>query len=68
VDDRGGHFAERCQAFIIIVLGESIVVIGQALSVREHVTGAAVAAFVTAFAGSVALGWIYFDRSADGRP
>lgn len=61
----GGHFAERCQAFIIIALGESIVVIGQALSVREQVTAAAVAAFVTAFAGSVALWWIYFDRSAD---
>ena len=61
----GGHFAERCQAFIIIALGESIVVIGQALSVREHVTAAAVAAFVTAFAGSVALWWIYFDRSAE---
>jgi low temperature requirement protein LtrA len=61
----GGHFAERCQAFIIIALGESIVVIGQALSVRAHVNAAAVAAFVTAFAGSVALWWIYFDRSAD---
>jgi low temperature requirement protein LtrA len=61
----GGHFAERCQAFIIIALGESIVVIGQALSVRQHVTAAAVTAFVTAFAGSVALWWIYFDRSAE---
>ena len=61
----GGHFAERCQAFIIIALGESIVVIGQALSVRQHVTAAAVAAFITAFAGSVALWWIYFDRSAE---
>ena len=45
-------------------MGESIVVIGQALSVRQHVTAAAVAAFITAFAGSVALWWIYFDRSA----
>ena len=61
----GGHFAERCQAFIIIALGESIVVIGQALSVRQHVTAAAVTAFVTAFTGSVALWWIYFDRSAE---
>ena len=40
-------------------------VIGQALSVRQHVTAAAVAAFVTAFTGSVALWWIYFDRSAE---
>ena len=61
----GGHFAERCHAFIIIALGESIVVIGQALSVRPDVSAPAVAAFVTAFAGSVALWWIYFDRSAE---
>ena len=39
--------------------------IGQALSVREQVNAAAVAAFITAFVGSVALWWIYFDRSAD---
>ena len=61
----GGHFAERCQGFIIIALGESIVVIGAALSQREHITAAAVAAVITAFAGSVALWWIYFDRSAE---
>ena len=28
----GGHFAERCQAFILIALGESIVIIGATLS------------------------------------
>lgn len=28
-------------------------------------TAVAVAAFITAFAGSVALWWIYFDRSAE---
>jgi low temperature requirement protein LtrA len=60
----GGHFAERCQAFILIALGESIVIIGAALSEMEHITGPAVAAFVVAFAGSVALWWLYFDRAA----
>jgi Bacterial low temperature requirement A protein (LtrA) len=30
----GGHFAERCQAFILIALGESIVIIGATLSTR----------------------------------
>jgi low temperature requirement protein LtrA len=61
----GGHFAERCQAFILIALGESIVIIGATLSGISHVTGSAVAAFVVAFTGSVALWWLYFDRSAD---
>jgi low temperature requirement protein LtrA len=61
----GSHFAERCQAFILIALGESIVVIGVNLSGLHAPTGAAVAAFVVAFIGSAALWWIYFDRSAE---
>jgi len=60
----GGHFAERCQAFILIALGESIVIIGATLSGMTHVTATSAAAFVVAFAGSVALWWLYFDRSA----
>jgi low temperature requirement protein LtrA len=61
----GGHFAERCQAFILIALGEPIVIIGATLSGLAHVTAVAVAAFAVAFAGSVALWRLYFDRSAD---
>jgi low temperature requirement protein LtrA len=61
----GSHFAERCQAFILIALGESVVVIGATLSSLHTVTGSAVAAFLTAFVDSVALWWIYFDRSAE---
>ena len=61
----GGHFAERCQAFILIALGESIVIIGATLSAVAHVSATEIAAFVVAFAGSVALWWLYFDRSAD---
>jgi len=69
----GGHFAERCQGFILIALGESIVVIGATLS--GLLTGPlaapgadrapTIAAFISAFAGSAALWWLYFDRSAD---
>jgi low temperature requirement protein LtrA len=61
----GGHFAERCQAFILIALGESIVIIGATLAEVPSVTAARVAAFVVAFAGSVALWWLYFDQSAE---
>jgi len=60
----GGHFAERCQLFMIIALGESIVVIGAALAAAHPISPRSVAAFVTAFAGSAALWWVYFDRSA----
>jgi low temperature requirement protein LtrA len=61
----GSHFAERCQGFIIIALGESIVVIGGAVAARSSFGAATVAAFVAAFVGSTALWWIYFDRSAE---
>jgi low temperature requirement protein LtrA len=60
----GGHFAERCQAFILIALGESIVIIGATLTEMKEVTAASVTAFVIAFAGSVAMWWLYFDQSA----
>src|ERR687893_526418 len=60
----GGHFAERCQLFVIIALGESILVTGTTFGEIEPSAGA-VAAFVVAFLGSVALWWIYFARSAE---
>ena len=62
----GGHLAERCQAFILIALGESVVIIGATLSglLATTVTWAEIGAFVTAVVGSVALWWLYFDRSA----
>ncbi len=60
----GGHFAERCQGFILIALGESIVIIGSTLT-EKPVAAANVTAFVVAFAGSVALWWLYFDQSAE---
>ncbi len=71
-DIEGGHFAERCQAFILIALGESIVVIGATLAgllgplSHNHPNRAAtIAAFLVAFVGSAAFWWVYFDRSAD---
>jgi low temperature requirement protein LtrA len=59
------HLAERCQAFLLIALGESVVVMGAVLSSQTHVDGAEGAAFVAAFAGAIALWWIYFDRGAE---
>ncbi len=61
----GSHIAERCQAFVLIALGESVVVIGATLGGLHTVTGAEIGAFVAAFAGVVALWWVYFDRSAE---
>ena len=58
------HFSERFQLFVIIALGESIVITGATASELE-LTNETVAAFVVAFLGSAALWWLYFNRAAE---
>jgi low temperature requirement protein LtrA len=60
----GSHMAERCQLFITIALGESILVSGATFG-ELHLTAASATALVVAFASSVALWWIYFYRMAE---
>ena len=60
----GSHFAERFKLFVILALGESILVTGITLS-HLPITAPVAAGFAVAFAGSVALWWIYFDRAAE---
>lgn len=59
----GGHMAERCGLFIIIVLGESILITGSTFA-KQAMTQTSVAAFLVAFTGSLAMWWIYFDKGA----
>jgi low temperature requirement protein LtrA len=59
----GEHMAERCQLFVIIALGESILVTGATFADLD-INGEHLAGFLIAFLGSVALWWVYFDRSA----
>jgi low temperature requirement protein LtrA len=58
-----GHFVERFQLFIIIALGESIVLTGATTSELER-DGPTLAAFALAFLGSAALWWLYFNYAA----
>jgi low temperature requirement protein LtrA len=60
----GAHMAERCALFVIIALGESILVTG-ATAASVPATNAAIAAFLVAFLGSVAMWWIYFNIGAE---
>jgi len=60
----GSHMAERCAGFIIIALGEAIVVNGAAFAELTW-TPENIAAFVEAFIGSIAMWWIYFHRGAE---
>ena len=59
----GAHMAERCGLFIIIALGEGIIVTGATFAELRPSTET-VLAFLSAFLGSVAMWWIYFDVGA----
>jgi low temperature requirement protein LtrA len=59
----GGHMAERCALFIIIALGEGVLITGATFG-SLRVTPATIAAFLTAFLGSFAMWWVYFDVGA----
>jgi low temperature requirement protein LtrA len=63
-DVDGHHLAERCGLFVIIALGESILVTGATFAGLAW-TAVTVTAFVSAFLGSVAMWWIYFDSGAE---
>lgn len=63
-DVEGGHLAERCALFTIIALGESILVMGATTASLAWTPGV-IAAFLAAFAGSLAMWWIYFSFTAE---
>jgi low temperature requirement protein LtrA len=58
-----GHFAERFQLLVIIVLGESIVVTGATAS-DAGLDAGVVVALGFAFLSTVALWWLYFGQTA----
>jgi low temperature requirement protein LtrA len=60
----GGHMAERCAGFIIIALGEAIVVQGVTFAELAW-TPENVAAFLSSMVGSIAMWWIYFHKGAE---
>ena len=63
-DVDGAHMAERCALFIIIALGESILVTGATLAGLEW-TPITIASFLISFVAAVAMWWIYFDSGAE---
>jgi low temperature requirement protein LtrA len=60
----GGHIAERCSLFIIIALGESLIMAGTALEAIAW-NGATISAFAVSFVSVIALWWIYFDSAME---
>jgi low temperature requirement protein LtrA len=55
----GEHIAERCGLFVIICLGEALLVSGATFAGQEW-TRVGVTAFVVNFLGTVAMWWLYF--------
>jgi low temperature requirement protein LtrA len=60
----GAHMAERCGLFVIIALGESILITGASFADLAWTTQT-VAAFVVSFVGSVAMWTVYFNIGAE---
>jgi low temperature requirement protein LtrA len=60
----GNHMAERCALFVIIGLGESLLVTGATFA--ELTPGRdGLLAFLVAVLGSIAMWWVYFDSGAE---
>jgi low temperature requirement protein LtrA len=63
-DIEGGHMAERCGLFMIISLGESVLVTGATFSELAW-TAEIVTAFLVSIVGSMAMWWLYFSTNAE---
>jgi low temperature requirement protein LtrA len=60
----GGHMAERCALFVIIALGESLLVTGATFAELTWDLPTLVA-FFSAVLGSILMWWLYFDTGAE---
>lgn len=63
-DIDGNHMSERCGLFVIIALGESLLVTGANFAGLEWDAGNWLG-FISALLGSIAMWWLYFDKGAE---
>ncbi|WP_432348057.1 low temperature requirement protein A [Shinella yambaruensis] len=56
----GEHMAERCALFVIICLGETILVTGRTVAGMELLDGFTIILLATAFLSTATMWWIYF--------
>lgn len=59
-DVKGGHMAERCGLFVIICLGELLLISGATFAELPW-DGYGLLAFASALLGSIGMWWVYFD-------
>lgn len=60
----GGHLAERCQLFVIVALGETLLATGAMLAKAEVWNGPVLSAMFATFLGTLAMWWLYFGTSS----
>ena len=60
----GGHLAERCQLFVIVALGETLLASGASLAGVPHWDADVLLALVATFLGTLAMWWLYFGTSS----
>jgi low temperature requirement protein LtrA len=63
-DIEGGHLSERCALFVIIALGESVLMAGATFSAMDLGRTAWAGVFVSIL-GSILMWWLYFDTCAE---
>ena len=61
----GGHLAERCQLFVIVALGETLLASGATLADAGQWSAAVLSALAATFLGTLALWWLYFGTSSE---
>ncbi|VVO00396.1 hypothetical protein PS708_02605 [Pseudomonas fluorescens] len=60
----GGHMAERCQLFVIVALGETVLASGATLADAATWNVPVVLALLANFVGTLAMWWLYFGTSS----
>lgn len=60
----GGHLAERCQLFVIVALGETLLASGASLAETSRWDVPVLLALLATFTGTLAMWWLYFGTSS----
>jgi len=59
----GGHLTERCQLFVIVALGETLLATGGTLSSAENWNMTLISAMLATFLATLSIWWLYFGTS-----
>lgn len=60
----GGHLAERCQLFVIVALGETLLASGATMARAENWDIPILSALLATFLGTLAMWWLYFGTTS----